>query len=251
MLTIEEKIEKTVQWLRDKVEEAHAKGLIVGVSGGIDSAVVACLIKKAFPEDSMGVIMPIKNTDEDIEDGIKCVKACGIRWAKVDLTEQSEGILNKVKSALSENDILKEEYIKMTDANIRARLRMTSLYGIANNLGYLVVGTDNSAEVYTGYFTKYGDGGVDILPIANISKHEVYEWGKVLGVPESVLKKAPSAGLWEGQTDENEMGTTYAYIDAVVSGREDEVPEKDLKIIKNLHSRSEHKRNMPPHGPKF
>src|SRR5690606_7818796 len=117
--------------------------------------------------------------------------------------------------------------------NLRARLRMSTLYTIANNLGYMVVGTDNKAEVYTGYFTKYGDGGVDLLPIANLLKREVYEWAKVLGVPNEIINKAPSAGLWDGQTDELEMGTTYDYIDAYISGNE--IPEKDRVIIDKLH----------------
>ncbi len=122
---------------------------------------------------------------------------------------------------------------------------------VANNLGYLVVGTDNAAEVHTGYFTKYGDGGVDLIPIANLTKREVYEWAKVLGVHEDVINRAPSAGLWEGQTDEKEMGTTYDMIDAVVEGKLDEVPAKDQEIIARLHRISEHKRNMPPKPPKF
>ena len=128
---------------------------------------------------------------------------------------------------------------------------MSTIYTVANNLNYLVVGTDNAAEVYTGYFTKYGDGGVDLIPIANITKAEVYEWAKVLGVHEDIINKAPSAGLWEGQTDEKEMGTTYKMIDAVVEGRLDEVPEKDLQIIERLHRISAHKRATAPAPPKF
>ena len=112
----------------------------------------------------------------------------------------------------------------MSDANLRARIRMSTVYTVANNLGYLVVGTDNAAEIHTGYFTKYGDGGVDLVPLANLTKREVYEWAKALGVHEDIINKAPSAGLWEGQTDEIEMGTTYDMIDAVVEGRLDEVP---------------------------
>ncbi|MDB8789602.1 NAD(+) synthase [Romboutsia sp. 1001216sp1] len=251
MKDIKLKIEKTVEWLREKVKEANSKGLIVGVSGGIDSAVVAYLIKKAFPENSMGVIMSIKSNPNDREDALKVINGCGIEFLDLDLTQPQDLILSTVINSLKEKNLYKEDYLKMTDANLRARVRMSTVYTVANNLGYLVVGTDNAAEIHTGYFTKYGDGGVDLVPLSNLTKKEVYEWAKVLGVHEDVINKAPSAGLWEGQTDENEMGTTYDMIDAVVEGRLDEVPQKDKEIIDRLHRVSEHKRHTPAGPPKF
>ena len=251
MKDIKLKIDKTVEWLREKVKEANSKGLIVGVSGGIDSAVVAYLIKKAFPENSMGVIMSIKSNPNDREDAIKVINGCGIEFLDLDLTQPQDLILSTVINSLKEKNLYKEDYLKMTDANLRARVRMSTVYTVANNLGYLVVGTDNAAEIHTGYFTKYGDGGVDLVPLSNLTKKEVYEWAKVLGVHEDVINKAPSAGLWEGQTDENEMGTTYDMIDAVVEGRLDEVPQKDKEIIDRLHRVSEHKRHTPAGPPKF
>lgn len=244
-------IDKTVEWLQEKVKEANAKGLIVGVSGGIDSAVVAYLIKKAFPQNSMGVIMSIKSNPNDKEDALKVINGCQIEHIDLELTEPQESILDLVTEKLKQKDLYKEEYKKMTDANLRARIRMSSIYAVANNLGYLVVGTDNAAEIHTGYFTKYGDGGVDLVPLANLTKREVYEWAKELGVHEDVINKAPSAGLWEGQTDENEMGTTYNMIDAVVEGKIDEVPQKDQDIIARLHRVSQHKREVPAKPPKF
>ncbi|SCI03188.1 MULTISPECIES: NAD(+) synthase [unclassified Romboutsia] len=248
---IELKIEKTVQWLRDKVEEANCKGLAVGVSGGIDSAVVSYLIKKAFPDNSIGVIMEIKSNPQDKKDALKVINGCGIKHIELDLTDEQECILNKVMGQLKEVGVYNENNQTISDANLRARVRMSTLYTVANNLNYLVVGTDNAAEVYTGYFTKYGDGGVDLVPIANITKAEVYEWAKVLGVHEDIINKAPSAGLWDGQTDEKEMGTTYKMIDAVVEGRLDEVPQKDLEVIERLHRISAHKRAVAPAPPKF
>ncbi|MDR1774095.1 MAG: NAD(+) synthase [Clostridioides sp.] len=249
--SINEKIDKTVDWLREKVKEANAKGLIVGVSGGIDSAVCANLIKKAFPDNSMGVILDIRNSKEDMEDAKAVIEACGIESMMLNLEPTELNLTDMIVSNMNQKNLFKEENKRMTVANLRARLRMCTIYAIANNLGYLVIGTDNAAELYTGYFTKYGDGGVDLLPIANITKQEVYEWGKVLGVPSSVIDKAPTAGLWEGQTDENEMGTTYAMIDKVVMGKEDEVPQRDLEIIYRMNKNSEHKRVTPPKPPKF
>ncbi len=154
-----------------------------------------------------------------------------------------------MEKQLKESGDWNQEKAALGDANMRARLRMTTLYAVANNFGYLVVGTDNAAEWHTGYFTKYGDGGVDLVPLVHFTKGEVRELAKILGVPEEIINKAPSAGLWEGQTDENEMGTTYNMIDAYLKG--EEIPEKDRTIIERLHAVSEHKRNIAAHPPKF
>lgn len=246
-----EHIDKIIQWLRDKVQEANCKGLVVGVSGGIDSAVVCNLIKRAYPNNSIGVIMSINSNPKDREDALKVIEGCGIDYIDLDLTDPQVAIRDMALNALKEKNLFNENGERAADSNLRARIRMSTLYTVANDLGYLVVGTDNAAEVHTGYFTKYGDGGVDLIPIANLTKAEVYEWAKELGVHEDVINKAPSAGLWEGQTDENEMGTTYDMIDKVVQGKRDEVPQKDLEIIDRLHRISEHKRNMPPKPPIF
>lgn len=249
MALIDENIKKTVEWLREKVKESGTNGLVVGISGGIDSAVVAFLIKEAFPENSLGVIMPVKSSERDREDAIEVAKKCGIKYMEVDLTKEQTSIMDKVFEKMMQCGIYNEGNKRISDANLRARIRMSTLYTAANNLNYLVVGTDNAAEVYTGYYTKYGDGGVDLLPISNLLKREVYEWARHMGVPDSVIERPPSAGLWEGQTDENEMGTTYDMIDDFIEGKP--VPDEDAQIIKRLHARSEHKRNMPPKPPKF
>src|SRR5699024_5329535 len=137
----------------------------------------------------------------------------------------------------------KEEKEQLSDANLRVRLRMSTLYTVAAQYNYLVVGTDNAAEYYTGYFTKHGDGGVDIQPIIQLTKQEVMDMGAALTIPASVIHKRHSADLWYGQSDDEEMGTIYRYIYRYLNG--DDVPEVDAITIENLHKKTAHKRRMP------
>jgi NH(3)-dependent NAD(+) synthetase len=238
-------INDLVNWLKEQVEKTNSKGLLVGISGGIDSAVVANLIKKACPDNSLGVVLPIHSSKSSLDDAKLLIEQCNIENVLIDLSQEHKTILDKSMNTIKNAGLFKQEYLRMTDANLRARLRMSTLYAIANNLGYMVVGTDNADETFTGYFTKYGDGGVDILPLKKIYKKDVYEIGKVLGVPENILRKAPSADLWENQTDEQEMGVSYDAIEKYMSG--EKVSYEEEKIILSLHQKSEHKRNLPPH----
>lgn len=247
MLTLDQKIDKTVAWIREIVTGAGCKGVVVGLSGGIDSTLVAFLIKRAFPDSSIGVILPCKSHCDDRDDAMAVAAASGLESIEVDITEAHDHIYDSVMAQLGDRAL--EANKRLADANLRARLRMSTLYTVANARNYLVSGTDNAAEVYTGYFTKYGDGGVDFLPISSLTKREVYVWAKHLGAPESVLVRPPSAGLWEGQTDEKEMGTTYEMIDDLLEGKI--IPDHDRRIIEKLHQRSHHKRVMPPAAPKF
>ncbi|SFH45617.1 NH(3)-dependent NAD(+) synthetase [Tindallia magadiensis] len=235
---------RKVEWLQKKMQESGTSGLIVGLSGGVDSAVVANLIKQASPDNSMALILPISNNESDIEDALLVAEKIDLYCEVIDLSDVHEKLMKKVVDLDKIKGKASKEEIKTSNANLRARLRMSTLYAVANTLNYMVVGTDNAPELYTGYFTKYGDGGVDILPIADLLKRDVYKLAKHLGVSTSVICKAPSAGLWEGQTDEEEMGVTYEKIDAYLSGETIDANERE--IIETLHKKTQHKREMPP-----
>lgn len=238
-------IDYLVKWLRKKVKESNTNGLIVGLSGGIDSSVCAALIKKAFPNDSLGVILPCSSNSIDKKYAIKLAENIDIEYKEINISNEHQMLYSKIENVsdieLDDNNLVK--------ANLKARLRMSTIYGLANAYNYLVIGTDNAAELLTGYFTKYGDGGVDIMPIANLTKGEVYDMAKELNVTKEIIERPPTAGLWEGQTDENEMGTTYKKIDKYIKGKE--IPLEDKKIIEKMNKVSEHKRNLPPSPKRF
>ncbi len=239
---MEDKVRALVKWLCEQQKKTGAKGLVVGLSGGVDSAVVGNLIHKACPENSLGVIMPCDSNPQDKIDAIAVAKKAGLPYVEVDLSDNRRTLFDEIASALKENGISSSDN-PLIWGNMAARLRMATLYGVANHLNYLVVGTDNAAEIFTGYFTKYGDGGVDLVPLAHLTKHEVFEMAAYFGVPETVLTKAPSAGLFKGQTDEGEMGVEYHAIDDFLQGKP--VPMEKKDIIMKLHEGSNHKRAMP------
>ncbi|MBH0231180.1 NAD(+) synthase [Halobacillus yeomjeoni] len=246
---MEDRIKHLTDWLQKKVDEAGADGLLVGVSGGIDSAVVSYLIKRAFPEDSLGVILPINKEVEDQEDALKAVEGCGLDYVGINLTSSYKTTYETIQEELKEKGDWHEDKSQLGGANLQARLRMSTLYAVANNYNYLVVGTDNAAEDYTGYFTKYGDGGVDLVPLIHMRKEEVREMAEALNVPDSIVHKKPSAELWEGQTDEDELGISYDTIDAYLRG--ESIDPEDEKRLKQLHERTEHKRQIPAGPDKY
>lgn len=224
-----------VIWLRERAQEAHAKGFIFGLSGGIDSAVVAGLAKRVFPENSLGLIMPCDSIEDDKNDALKIAKSLDLEVKVVDLTNTYNELLKA--SFTSEN--------KLARSNIKPRLRMTTLYYYGQDLGYLVVGPSNGSEWYVGYSTKYGDSGADIYPIANILKTDIFKLAKALDLPDFIIEKKPSAGLWKGQSDESEMGFTYEVLDSYIRG--EKIPEEEIKKkIDGMHNRSNHKRMPVP-----
>jgi len=230
--------EVLVGWLKERIESAGAKGAIFGLSGGIDSAVTAVLCQKAFGENILGVIMPCYSNEEDEADAKLLAERFEINYIVRDLGSVLDEFL-----MLTEGNIKKESE-NLSIANIKPRLRMTTLYYYAAKNNYLVVGTDNWSELKIGYFTKYGDGGIDIGPLGRLVKSEVRELARHLDIPEKIISKAPSAGLWHEQTDEQEMGVSYEVLDKYILTGEAEPMEK--KRIEELASRSAHKLQSIP-----
>ncbi len=218
-----------VTWLQEEVKKANMDGVIVGLSGGVDSSVVAALAKKAFPNNSLGIYLPINNMGQDLIDANEVAKAISIETQLIDLTKSYEAMKHAVGTTT-----------RLATANIKPRLRMAALYAVAQEKRYLVLGTDNAAEWILGYFTKYGDGGVDLLPIVHLTKGEVKEMAKELKLPEVVWTKKPTAALWEGQTDEAELGFSYDEVDKYLKG--EEVEETILAKIKKQITITNHKR---------
>ena len=226
--------DERVNYIRRLVEDAHASGIVFGNSGGKDCALVGILCKAAC-ENTVGVMMPCaskRNYTLDADDARAVADKFGIETRVVDLTAVREAEIKELEKVAALNS--------MALTNIAPRLRMTTLYAIGAAENRLVAGTGNKSEIYMGYFTKWGDGASDFDPIADLTVGEVYDFLRYLGAPEQIIKKAPSAGLFEGQTDEDEMGVTYAAIDKyILTG---EANEHDKAIIDRYHSRSEHKR---------
>ena len=225
-----------VSWIDKQVLESGSKGGLVGLSGGIDSAVVAALLKKAFPKNSLAVIMPCNSSEEDNEYARLVSNSINIETLEYDLSMAFENMVATISAGKTQN--------KLALSNIKPRLRMTTLYYLAAKMNYLVVGTGNKSEIMVGYFTKYGDAGVDIEPLGNMYKHQVYQLARHLNLPEEIIKRPPTAGLWANQTDEDELGITYEELDKYLYAGQG--TEQTANIAQRLIKTSEHKRKMPP-----
>ncbi|MFH2145373.1 MAG: NAD+ synthase [Candidatus Omnitrophota bacterium] len=229
---------KIVLWLRRKVKEAGARGVVFGLSGGVDSAVVAALVKKAVGTRHLALILPCHSHKSASLDAMKIIRKLKLNIKTVDLTK----LFDYFTKILPKGS-------KLALANIKPRLRMITLYYFANSLNYLVAGTGNKSEAMVGYFTKYGDGGVDILPIAALLKSDVRKLAKKLGIPQAIIDKSPSADLWPGQTDEGEMGISYDELDFLLSGLENKkktrLSKNKINKVKKMIKSSAHKRAIP------
>lgn len=244
-MNLEQYLVEIIKFLQNQVKKANAKGLIVGLSGGVDSAVVALLIKKAVPNNHLALIMPCFSPSIDLEYANNLVNSHQLSAKTVDLND----IFLSFKKTLG-NDINTEK-AKLILGNLKARLRMNTLYAYAQNYNYLVVGTDNSDEWHIGYFTKYGDGGVDLLPIIHLLKQDVFAAAKLLKVNEEIIIRKPTASLWDGQTDEMEMQFKYEHLDQYLLGNKSIIPTSVLNKIESMHQNSEHKRILIPQAPKW
>ncbi|MGH9175689.1 MAG: NAD+ synthase [Vicinamibacterales bacterium] len=232
--------DEIANWIAEQVRGAGLGGVVVGLSGGIDSAVVSGLSARAVgKENVLGVIMPIHSSPTDAQHAQEIAGTWGIEHQTIDLTDAYDALTATLPTGSD-----------LASANIKPRLRMITLYHRANTLDRMVVGTGNRSELLAGYYTKYGDGGVDILPIAGLYKWQVRELAREMGVPRAIIEKPPSAGLWADQTDEQEMGVTYEDLDrtlAAIAAGNAEVIEAPLREqVLRMMQVSEHKRHLPP-----
>jgi len=230
---------KIIKWLRMQVKQARAKGIVLGLSGGVDSCVVASLAKEAVGKDNvLALILPIHSHSQDLIDAKLMAKNLGIKTKVIDLSASYDNLIKVLPNGSC-----------LAQANLKPRLRMLIIYYFANKFNYLVCGTGNKSEISVGYFTKFGDGGADLLPIGDLLKKQVRQLAKELGVPDHIIAKPPTAGLWPGQTDESEMGITYPELDDILerleNNRRQILSQNKVNKVKQMIRCSGHKRQLP------
>ena len=240
-------------WMRQHLISAGARGFVVGLSGGIDSAVVSRLAQIAAPGAVVGAILPCHSDPQDEEDARFIANHFSMATVRIDLSAAHDALLTDAQAALQSlpgemraapsADPLKA---RSPIANIKPRLRMTTLYFLGNSLNYLVAGTSNRSERAIGYFTKHGDGAADLLPIGHLVKSEVRALARELNIPNAIVERTPSAGLWVGQSDEEDMGFTYADLERYLEEGPQGVSPALAMRIERLTRSSEHKRALPP-----
>lgn len=237
MRNYQEEFENRVAFIRKTVAAAGAKGIVYGNSGGKDCSLVSILCKAAC-DNTVGIIMPCsssRNFGRDTDDALEVARKYDIETRNIDLTPIKELAAEKLSAVT--------DISPMASANINPRLRMITLYTVAASENRLVAGTGNRSEANMGYFTKWGDGACDFNPIADLTVKEVFEFLEYLGAPRCVIDKAPSAALFEGQTDEQELGISYERIDRyLLTG---EATDEDRALIECRIAGSAHKRRMP------
>ncbi len=244
--------ERIAGWLQQQAASAGARGFVFGLSGGVDSAVVARLCHMAAPQHALGALLPCYSHPDDEAHARHVADHFGFPVVRVDLDASFDALTAALADAtrsLQPQPGAIDIKQQVPEANLKPRLRMASLYFIANALNYLVAGTGNRSEIALGYFTKYGDGGVDLLPIGGLLKVEVRALAVELGVPPAIIERPPTAGLWMGQTDEAEMGFTYETLDRFLKDGPGAVDAATAARIEQLRRVSAHKRTLPPVGP--
>jgi NAD+ synthase len=238
-MNVGELAERLVLWIREKVLASGRKGVVLGMSGGVDSSVVAVLCQQAFPQSTLGVLMPCYSSQEDEQHALAVARKFSIPTKTVVLDSVFDTLLKVLP-----DDAADPAAGRLARANLKVRLRMLTLYYFANQLEYMVVGSSNRSELAVAYFTKYGDGGVDIMPLGSLVKVQVREIASFLGIPQEIIDKPPSAGLWPGQTDEGDLGFSYDELDRyLVTGK---ASGKVKKKIESMRAAGDHKRQPPP-----
>lgn len=238
---IKKEVEEITKWIKSYVEETKAEGVVIGNSGGKDCATVIALATKALgKEHILTIAMPCNSIKADIEDAKLVADAFGVPLLKVDLTDTYQTLENEIEKVITHKEEWREREAKI---NTKPRLRMTTLYYVAQNLNYLVAGTGNKCEATVGYTTKWGDNASDFNPIGEFTVEEVLSIGKYLGVPDKIINKAPNDGLG-GLTDEEKLGVTYKQIaEYIETGK---TQRTAMEIIKRKEKASEHKREPIP-----
>jgi NAD+ synthase len=226
-------------WIKNQVDAAKADGVVFGMSGGIDSSVTAILAKMAVGRKALGLLLPCHSSPESEEHARMVARRFSIDIVTVDLTHVHDELVRQLPEGEG-----------MALVNIRPRLRMTVLYYYANLYNRLVLGTANKSEMMIGYFTKWGDGGADLQPVAGLYKAQIRKLAQDLDMPREILDKPPTADLWAGQTDERELGLSYEQLDALLpaieSGKVSGFDPALVAKVKNLIAASEHKRRAAP-----
>jgi len=233
-----------VAWLRRLHRDSSVEGFLFGLSGGIDSAVVCALSAEAVgPENCLALVLPIESMPEDTELALAVAKRFGVRAIPIDLSAPFRSLVETLADSPEraarpgeasptppEGAPARASTGSLALANLKPRLRMVALYYYANLLRYLVLGTGNRDELTVGYYTKFGDGACDALPLGDLVKGEVRGLARELGVPDAVIERAPTAGLWPGQTDESELGFGYEQLDRYLLAGTSGVPAVDAAI---------------------
>ncbi len=231
--------EKLVSWIREKVLAGGCKGVVLGMSGGVDSSVVAVLCQHAFPQNVLGLLLPCYSQQEDEAHALAVASPFSIPTKTVVLDSVFDSLIKVLPG-----ELVDPAANRLAKANLKVRLRMLNLYYFANQLKYMVVGSSNKSELTVGYFSKYGDGGINIMPLGNLVKEQVRELAAFLGIPSEIITKPPSAGLWPGQTDEDDLGFSYQELDRyLVTG---EASDEVRGRIESMSAASNHKRLPPP-----
>ena len=240
MIDYQRLADEIASWIEEQVHTACCRGVVLGLSGGVDSALSAGLAQRALGAGSvLGLILPCHSVPGDEAHARLVIDTFGIAWDRVDLGPAFDALIGQLPPGEG-----------LATANLKPRLRMTTLYYFASLNRYLVLGTSNRTELMVGYFTKYGDGGSDLLPLGGLLKHQVCALARTIGVPDAIIDKPPSGGLWAGQTDESEMGITYECLDRVIaamdSGDTAGIDPRDLERVDRMLAASAHKREPLP-----